>query len=67
MKNYKNFISTRKTASQEGGFHNFLKLLMTAGSQLMKDVLTPLAKSVLVPLRLTAAASVTDEAIQKKI
>ena len=40
---------------------------MTAGFQLMKVVLTPLAKSVLVPLRLTAAASVTDEAIQKKI
>ena len=33
----------------------------------MKNVLTPLAKSVLIPLGLTAAASATDAAIQKKI
>ena len=32
-----------------------------------KNVLTLLAKSVLAPLRLTLAASVTDAAIQKKI
>ena len=33
----------------------------------MKNVLTPLAKSVLIQLELTAAASATDGAIQKKI
>ena len=33
----------------------------------MKNVLAPLPKSVLVPLKLTAAASATDAAIQKKI
>ena len=33
----------------------------------MKNVLKPLAKSVLVALGLTAAASATDVAIQKKI
>ena len=33
----------------------------------MKNVLTPLAKSVLIQLGLTAAASATDGAIQKKI
>ena len=33
----------------------------------MKNVLKPLAKSVLVPLGLTATASVTDAGIQKKI
>ena len=33
----------------------------------MKNVLKPLAESVLVPLGLTAAASATDAAIQKKI
>ena len=33
----------------------------------MKNVLKPLAKSVLIPLRLTAAASATDAAIHKKI
>ena len=31
----------------------------------MKNILTPLVKSVLVPLVLTAAASATDAAIQK--
>ena len=33
----------------------------------MKNVLTVLAKSVLVPLALTAAASATDPAINKKM
>ena len=56
-----------RTTSQERGFLSFLKPLMTAGSPLMKNVLTALAKSVLVPLGLTAAASATDAAIQKKI
>ena len=37
---------TRKISSQEGGFLNFLRPLMTAGLPLMKTVLTPLAKSV---------------------
>ena len=41
--------------------------LMTAGLPLMKMVLTPFAKSVLIPLALTVAASATDAAIQKKI
>ena len=40
---------------------------MTPGLPLMKNLLTPLAKSVLVPLGLTGAASATDVAIQKKI
>ena len=33
----------------------------------MKSVITPLAKSVLIPLGLTAAASVADAGIHKKI
>ena len=33
----------------------------------MKNVFKPLAKSVLIPLRLTAAASATDAAIHKKM
>ena len=33
----------------------------------MKNVVTPLAKSVLIPLRLTAAASAADAGIHKKI
>ena len=32
----------------------------------MKNILKPFAKSVLIPLRLTAAASATDAAIHKK-
>ena len=42
---------------------------MTAGLPLMQYVLTltPLAKSVLIPLGVTAAISVTDAAIQKKM
>ena len=40
---------------------------MTADLPFIKNVLTPLTKSVLIPLGLTAAASATDAAIQKKI
>ena len=40
---------------------------MTAGSPLMKSVLTLLAKSILVPLGLTTVASATNAAIQKNI
>ena len=58
--------TTRKIISQEGGFLNFLGPLMTAGMPLLKNVVTPLAKSFLIPLGLTAAASATDAAIQKK-
>ena len=39
---------------------------MTTALPLMKNVLTPLAKSVLVSIGLTAAASATDAAIQNK-
>ena len=59
--------TTRNIDSRKGGFINFLRSLMAAGLRLMKNVLIPLAKSVLIPLGLTAAASATDEAIQKKI
>ena len=59
--------NTRIITIQEGRFLNILRPLMTAGLPLMKNVLIPLAKSILIPLGLTAAASVTDAAIQKKI
>ena len=39
---------------------------MSVGLPLMKNVVKPLAKSILAPLRLMAAASETDAAIQKK-
>ena len=40
---------------------------MTACLPLMKNALTPIAENALIPLGLTAAASATDTAIQKKI
>ena len=40
---------------------------MSVGLRLIKNVLTPLAESILVPLGLTAASSATDAAIKKKI
>ena len=48
---YKNYLSRKK------------KPLMTAGLQLMENVLTPLAKSVLIPLELAAVVSATDASI----
>ena len=60
--------TARKITSQEGGFLNFLKSLMTAGLPLMKKIPTPLTKKVLIPLVLTAAAAaLTHTAIQTKI
>ena len=52
--------TTRKITSQEGGFSNFLRPLMTAGLPLMRTMLTPLAKCVLLPLRLSAGMSAAD-------
>ena len=59
--------TSRKITSQEGGFLNFVKPLMLNGLAIKKDRLTPLAKSVLVSLRLAVPASVRDAAIQKNI
>ena len=59
--------TTRKITSQEVGFSNFLRPLMTAGLPLMKSVLTPLPKNVLLPLGLATGMSAADAAIQKKI
>ena len=41
--------------------------LLKTGLPLMKNVITPLAKSVLIPLGLTAAESAADAGIHKKI
>ena len=49
-----------KITSQEGRFLNFPRPLMTAGLLLMKKVITPLAKSVLLPLGLSAVMSAAD-------
>ena len=53
---------------QSGGFlGKLLGPLLRTGLPLMKGVIKTLAKSVLVPLGLTAAASAADAGIHKKI
>ena len=53
---------------QSGGFlGRLLGLLLKTGLTLIKNVIKPLAKSVLIPLGLTAAASAADAGIHKKI
>ena len=52
---------------QLGGFlGRLLGPLLKTGLPLIKNVIKPLAKSVLIPLGLTAAASATDAGIHKK-
>ena len=52
---------------QSGGFlGKLLGPLLKTGLPLIKNVIKPLAKSVLIPLGLTAAASAADAGIQKK-
>ena len=55
--------TTRKIGSKKGGFLNVLRPLMLVGLPLVKNVLTPLAKSILAPLRLTTTTSATDAAV----
>ena len=53
---------------QSGGFlGKLLGPLLKTGLPLIKNVLTPLAKSVLIPLGLTAAASAAGAGTRKKI
>ena len=53
---------------QSGGFLGWLlSPLLKSGLPLMKNVIEPLAKSVLIPLELTAAALAADAGIHKKI
>ena len=53
---------------QSGGFlGKLLGPLLRTRLPLMKSVIKPLAKSVLIPLGLTAAASAADAGIHKKI
>ena len=53
---------------QSGGFlGRFLGPLLKTRLPLMKNILKPLAKIVIIPLGLTAATSATDAAIHKKM
>ena len=60
--------TTEKVINLKGGLlSNIFGSLMKFPLGLMKNVLTPLAKSLLTHLGLTVAASATDAAIQIKI
>ena len=53
---------------KSGGFlGKLLGPLLKTGLPLIKNVITPLAKSILIPLGLAAAASAADAGIHKKI
>ena len=53
---------------QSGGFlGRLLSPLLKTGLPLIKSIIKPLAKSVLLPLGLTAAASAADAGMHKKI
>ena len=51
---------------QSGGFLDRLLGPLKTGLPLIKNVIKPLAKSILIPLVLTAAASAADAGIHKK-
>ena len=59
--------TNKEITSPEGGFVNFRKPLMSAGLALMKIVLKPSTKNVLLPLGLAEWMAATDALIQKKI
>ena len=59
--------TTSKISSQEEEFLSFFKPLIKVDLPLMKNVLTTLAESVLIPLVLIAAVTATDAGIQRKI
>ena len=56
-----------KIRQSEGLLDRILGPLLKTGLSLMKDVLKPSVKSLLIPVGLTAEASVKDAAIHKKI
>ena len=56
----------KKIANHVEGFLNFLTPLISIDLPLMKNLLIPLANSVLVPLGLKAVVSATDASIQGK-
>ena len=59
-------IQLSKIIQSGGFFGRFLGPLLKTGLPLIKNVIKPLAKIVLIPLGLNAAASVADAGIHKK-
>ena len=75
-KAFANYLSTdiklsktqiSKMIQSRGFLGRLLGPLLKTGLPLIKNVIKPLAKSVLIPLGLTAAASAADAGIHKKI
>ena len=60
-------VQLSKMIQSEGFLGKLLGPLLRTGLPIMKSVIKPLAKSVLIPLGLTAAASAADAGIHKKI
>ena len=56
-----------KKGQSEGFLGRLLGSLLKTVLPLMRNILKPFAKSVLIPLGLTAAASAADQAIHKKM
>ena len=59
--------TTKKITSQEGGFKFFFRQLRTAGLPLIKNVLTPIMKNVMLPFGLSVGMSAVDATIQKQL
>ena len=73
---HKLLLTNRQVANLRKAFANYLSggflgrllgPLLKTGLPLIKNVIKPLAKSVLIPLGLTAAASAADAGIHKKL
>ena len=60
-------IQLSKVVQSGGCLGRLLRPLLKTVLLLMKNILKPLAKSILIPLRLTAAVSAIDAAIHKNI
>ena len=56
-----------KIGQSEGFLDRLLGPLIKTGLPLIRNILKPLAKNVLIPLQLIAAASAADATIQKKM
>ena len=59
-------LQINKIIQSEGFLSRLLRPLLKTGLSLIKNVMKPLAKSGLIPLELTAAASAADAEIRKK-
>ena len=74
-KAFRNHLSTNmklsktqlsKMIQSRGFLGRLLGPLLKIGLQLIKNVIKPLAKSILIPLELTVAASAADAGVHKK-